>query len=69
MEELKYFVYLDNLKHGPDGGHGEEDVGGEVLVRVLHHQVARQRALVLDPHAGDQAQVVADLREHRLAFS
>ena len=36
---------------------------------MLHHQVARQRSLVLDPHAGDQAQVVADLREDRLAFS
>ena len=36
---------------------------------MLHHQVARQRSLVLDSHTGDQAQVVADLREDRLAFS
>ena len=36
---------------------------------VLHHQVPGQRSLVLDPNTGDQAQMVADLREDRLAFS
>ena len=70
VEKLHHFnLYLDDLEHSSNSRHREEDIRGEVLMSVLHHQVPGQRSLVLDPNTGDQAQVVADLREDRLAFS
>ena len=50
----------DDLQGGPHCLHADEHVGGEVVVSVLHHEVARQGALVSDPHAGDEPEVSAD---------
>ena len=50
----------DDLQGGPHGLHADEDVGGEVVVGVLHHEVARECSLVPDPLTGDQSQVPGD---------
>ena len=63
--ELGHAHLLDGPSAGDDlqgGSHrlqADEDVRGEVVVRVLHHEVAHQGALVPHSHTGDETEVFA----------